>query len=147
MTNWEFALSAADELVLWRLEAAVQDHQPDVVVFIAAALYDRASAAGLAGSAVIHVPLDDVLRTVRDHAASTLEAAPATAGLGAEQRERLLANFGSVAFASVQTLAGAVIARHVGGGAATLADRAKLMSAHRRAQSLKALERWAGDIY
>ncbi|MGP3983621.1 hypothetical protein [Streptomyces sp. KR80] len=151
--DWEYALSAADELVLWHLATdteegqarAVRECQAHVVVLVAAAVHDRAVATGLVGAGIAQVELAEVLQGLRHHAASLLEAAPATAGLGAEQREELLADYDSDAFAVVRAAGERVVARHMADGGTTLAGRAAAMAAERRARRLRQLENGADD--
>lgn len=153
---WEYALSAADELVMWHLDTAeARDDRADdvaarhtqVVVLLAAALYDRGVAAGLAGADLARVELGLVSGALEHHAASIIEAAPATAGLGGEQREQLLAGYGTPAFDDVRTAGLRVLAGHTRDGGVLLADRAAALAAESRARRLRRLEDWIGEEY
>lgn len=146
---WEYALAAGDELVLWYLgTAAVRGEQDDevqrqqalVVVLIAAALHDRGAAAGLGGTDLAAVELTAVHGALDHHAGPVVDAAPAAAGLGGEQREHLLAAHGTPAFDAVRTAALRVLAAHIGDGGGLLADRAAALAAEGRARRLRQLE-------
>ncbi|MET9484965.1 hypothetical protein [Streptomyces sp. NPDC006638] len=146
---WEYALAAADELVLWHLGTAaarqdraeeVQEHHGPVVVLVAAALHDRALAADLAGTDLDRVELPAAYQVLDAHAVHAVEAAPAAAGLGGEQREHLLAARGTPVFDLVRTAALRVLAGHLADGGALLADRAGALAAEGRARRLRQLE-------
>ncbi|QIQ06153.1 hypothetical protein [Streptomyces liangshanensis] len=146
---WEYALAAADELVLWHLGTAaarqdrveeVQAHHAPVVVLLAAALHDRALAADLAGTDLDRVELAAAYQVLEAHAVPAVEAAPAAPGLGGEQRAQLLAERETPAFEVVRTAALRVLAGHLADGGPLLADRAGALAAEGRARRLRQLE-------
>lgn len=104
-TTWEYAVSAADQLLLWGADSTSaglrQPVRVQAVVLLAAAVTDQARARHLEGTAVTDVSLQDLERTVRHHAASLLEACAAPAGTGGEEAEQLLAAYGNSGFEAV----------------------------------------------
>jgi hypothetical protein len=123
--DWEYALSAGDELVLAHLGSVspggpVRARQPHVVVVLAAAVWAEAQRAGLHGPSTSEVRLDAVARGLADGPGELLAAAPAVGGLGGEQRDELLADPAGLGEAA--SLVGDVLAGHLASGAGTLAD-------------------------
>lgn len=116
-TSWEFAVSAADQLVLWCADGSPELGEDPLrtrtVVLLAAALHDRAQDAGLEGPSVIAVPLARVLDALKRHAASALEACPAPAGAGGEVRDWLLARYATADFDQVARAAQDVVEQHL----------------------------------
>ncbi|MFE9123737.1 hypothetical protein [Streptomyces sp. NPDC007172] len=101
-TDWEYAVSAADQLMLWHAQVAPYTAQEPLrtrsVVLLAACLSNRAQAGQLTGPDVTQVQLPEAA-TVLEHYA--LQACPAPPGTGDEQRDYLVAAFGTDAFQSV----------------------------------------------
>ncbi|MEV5568383.1 hypothetical protein AB0L54_36855, partial [Streptomyces sp. NPDC052196] len=88
-TDWEYAVSAADQLMLWHAQVAPYTAQEPLrtraVVLLAACLHDRAHAAHLIGPDIAQVELADVATTLEHHALSTLQSCSAPVGTGGEQ--------------------------------------------------------------
>lgn len=144
--DWEFALSAANELVLWHQATADESMSPDrqtlTVVLVGCALHSAAVAQHLSGPALAHVHLDAALTTVSSHSLSALEAAPVVPGLGAEQHHELTR--GSLVD-EVRADAVVVLERHLADGGQTIADRAAALAQVRKAQLWSKFQQWSGD--
>jgi len=150
-TDWEFALSAGDELVLAHLASPdavsgdrIRARRAEVVVTVAAAAYDQAQADGLHGRETTKTPLGGMLRRLGGHGADLLAAAPATPGMGLEQQQQLLADAGELH--EVMALAGDVVAGTKEKESYTIADWAAERRRQKRRRILEALdEEFGGD--
>lgn len=116
-TTWEYAVSTADQLVLWCADTEPEVGQEPLrtrtVVVLGAAIYDQARDSGLEGASVIGVPLARVHDALRWHAASVLEACPAPPHTGGEERDWLLAQYGTPEGDLVVRVAQDVVNRHL----------------------------------
>jgi len=150
-TDWEYALSAGDELVLAYLASPgapsgdrIRARRAEVVVMVAAAAYGQAQAAGLHGRETAKTPLDGILRRLGGHGADLLAAAPTTPGMGLEQQQQLLADASELHEA--MALAGDVVAGAKEKESYTVADWAADRGRQRRRRILEALdEEFGGD--
>ncbi|MFE3687790.1 hypothetical protein ACFXPM_31810 [Streptomyces sp. NPDC059095] len=128
-TDWEYAVSAADQLMLWHAQVAPYTAQEPLrtraVVLLAACLSDRATAAHLTGPDIAHVQLAGAETVLEHYALSALQAAPAPTGTGDEQRDYLLAAFGDDGFETVRHAVREALAHHIQavGPQARIADR------------------------
>lgn len=146
-SDWDYALSAADELTVAHLTAvpdsAVRERQAAVVVVLAAAIYARAQAARLHGPDTARTPVHDVAGLLQDTPAvgEVLAAAPARAGRGREQQQLLTEAPGDRAGTELweaargagEVLHSALRSTPVGG---TLTDWSAARQQHRRAEIL-----------
>ncbi|MFB7552626.1 hypothetical protein [Streptomyces sp. NPDC056154] len=128
-TTWEYAVSAADQLVLWhaRNNPGLL-HEPlrtRIVVLLAACVTDRARTAHLDGPDIIDVALTDVLTALNHYPVSSLESSGAPAGTGGEAAADLLRAYGTSEFDEVRRAGRETLTRHLadGGPHARIADR------------------------
>ncbi|MFJ5036023.1 hypothetical protein ACIQB5_50565 [Streptomyces sp. NPDC088560] len=120
-------------------------------MLLAAAVHALAADAGVNGPQVAALPLTSpagqtsLLTTLHDHALSALQSCPADE-LGSGERAQLLAAYGTLQWAAVQTAARTVVEHHVRDAAdhgcphLTIRDRASAMAATRREQLLDNLD-------
>lgn len=152
VTTWEYAVSAADQLLLWHADTAPdllrEPLRTRTVVLVAAAVADTARVREMAGAAVTGVPLDAAAACVQLHAASALEGCSAPARAGAEEVGLLLAAYGTREFEAVQKTALEVLEHHIqdaGGGPVTIADRREALQQAARRRHLEALASTVGE--
>ncbi|WP_424893463.1 hypothetical protein [Streptomyces sp. XH2] len=133
-TTWEYAVSAADRLLLWHAENGHQDagEEPlrlQTVVVLAAAIHWWASDAQQDGPAVASAPLTVLAGLLREHALQLLRECPAPAGCGGEQRTRLLDS--GETFEHARRTALATVQHHLDDatGVITIADRRQIFHA------------------
>ncbi|MCF3105374.1 hypothetical protein IPZ58_27840 [Streptomyces roseoverticillatus] len=130
-TTWEYAVSAADQLVLWHADSnpgiGKQPLRHQAVVLLGAAIYQWASDERQHGPGVADAPLGLLINLLRDQAVSALERCPATADCGAEERALLVHAYGGPAFDVVQHTALDVVQHHLNDAGpattVTIADR------------------------
>lgn len=109
VSRWDYCVSAADQLMLWHGHTAPQVLQEPArtrtVVLLAACLHDRASAAGLDGTAVAEVQLGQAADVLERYPVSALEACrTAPAAEGGDVVDKLLAGYGTDAFERVRQM-------------------------------------------
>lgn len=154
-TTWEFAVSAADQLVLWSADGAPavagEPLRTRTVVLLAAAVYDQAREARLEDAEVASVPLARVYDALRQPASSLLEACPAPAGIGGEERDWLLAQYGTDAAGQVTQAAQDAVNRHLAAAGTnndvTIADRRPALREAARRRQRETLAALEGDDY
>ncbi|MGW2402761.1 hypothetical protein ACWCYY_40105 [Kitasatospora sp. NPDC001664] len=113
-TTWEYCLEAADRMAQGQLLPG-DDRHKQLVLLLAAVLAGCADDAELVGPDVALVDLDGpdgLLELLRSRARLAVQACPALPGLGAEQREALLA-LDRGAFRAVQALAEDTLVGHL----------------------------------
>ncbi|MFF1916150.1 hypothetical protein ACFVYE_32105 [Streptomyces sp. NPDC058239] len=120
-TRWEYAVSAADQLILWHASR----HQPELlqeplrtraVVLLAACVNDRAVTQHLDGPDIAAVSLGEVLTALDWYAVSSLESSGAPAGSGGEECAELLQAFGTDKFNAVRAAAREALKGHLADG-------------------------------
>ena len=148
-TTWEYAVSAADQLLLWHADSVPsvlrEPLRTHAVVLMAAAVVDTARAHGVT---VTGVPLNAVTECAWLHAASALEGCDAPAGMGGKEVALLLEEYGGGEFEAVQRVARDVLGHHLeeaGGGPVTIADRVPELRRADRARRLRALADVVGE--
>ncbi|WKK27848.1 hypothetical protein QZH56_36985 (plasmid) [Streptomyces olivoreticuli] len=129
-TTWEFAVSAADTLVLWHAKdgdprAGEEPLRLQTVVLLAAAIYQWAGDENQDGAAVAGVPLKVLADVLRGRASEALNKCPAPVGSGAKERAYLLDAHGTASFETVRRTALEVVLHHLDDAASvvTIADR------------------------
>ncbi|WP_449479311.1 hypothetical protein [Streptomyces abikoensis] len=129
-TTWEYAVSAADRLVLWHADNGAPRVGEDplrlqTVVMLAAAVHRWASDAQQDGVEVASAPLTALVKLLRERALETLEECPAPAGCGGEERAQLLDQGDVAAFEAVRQTALEAVQHHLDDavGVITIADR------------------------
>jgi hypothetical protein len=153
-SDWEYAVAAADLMVGWQRNAAqgedsrfLEANARSVVMLLAAAVYDSATARGLTGPDTRNVRIADVDRVLRNHAASALEAASAPPGMGGEERQRHLDTYGGEEFEQLLLVTLDGVSRELEGPGETVAARARDMAIQEGGQQRHLLEEWAGHDY
>ncbi|MFI1798969.1 hypothetical protein ACH427_16710 [Streptomyces sp. NPDC020379] len=133
-TTWEYAVSAADRLLLWHAENGHQDAGEEslrlqTAVVLAAAIHRWASDAQQDGPAVASAPLTVLAELLREHALQLLQECPAPADCGGEERARLLDS--DEAFEHARRTAVATVQHHLDDatGIITIADRRRVFHA------------------
>ncbi|MFJ7497834.1 hypothetical protein ACIQZB_43475 [Streptomyces sp. NPDC097727] len=137
-TRWEYAVSAADQLLLWhgRTVAGLVEHPLRVraVVLLGACIADRAEGAGLDGPAVAEVVLADVVRAVDHFAVSAMESCRTVPeDVGGEVVEELLRDYGTPGFEAVRQVVREALVCHISdsGPHARIVDRRQALLAVR----------------
>ncbi|MFJ4674021.1 hypothetical protein [Kitasatospora purpeofusca] len=113
-TQWEFCLSAADELTRLQAPPDPEQHR-QVIVLLAAVIAAGADGAGLTGARVADLPMDGTggaLDMLGVAGRLSVRAFPAPPGLGGEERTELLAA-DQEAFTAVRALAEDVLRQHL----------------------------------
>ncbi|PJM98634.1 hypothetical protein CG740_34935 [Streptomyces sp. CB01201] len=128
-TDWEYAVSAADQLMLWHAQVAPYTAQEPLrtraVVLLAACLSDRATAAHLTGPDIAQVQLSEAATVLERYVLSALQACPAPPSTGDELRNYLLGVFDTDAFETVRHAVRETLTHHMqaSGPRARIADR------------------------
>lgn len=124
---WECAVSAADQILLWHGQSAPalleEPLRTRAVVLLAACITDQA--VGPTGPDVLAVPLAALVKCLDRYSASALEAADAPAGTGGEERQELLAAYGTDMFDGVRLAVREALTHHLvdSGPGARIEDR------------------------
>ncbi|MEU9197740.1 hypothetical protein [Streptomyces hundungensis] len=128
-SDWEYAVSAADQLMLWHARVAPYTAQEPLrtraVVLLATCLIDRATAGQLTGPDIVQVQLVEAATVLERYVLSALQACPAPADTGGADRDHLLGVFGDDAFETVRHAVREALTHHlqVAGPHARIADR------------------------
>ncbi|WP_424893251.1 hypothetical protein [Streptomyces sp. XH2] len=143
-TTWEYAVSAADQMVLWHADASPgmsgEPLRTQAVVLLAASISQWAATAGREGPEIIGAPLEALSQSLRECPVSALRECPAVESCGAAERAHLLDAHGGPVFAAVQHATLDVLRHHLRdssttGSAVTIADRRAALQAAAAARS------------
>ncbi|GHH57548.1 hypothetical protein [Streptomyces candidus] len=117
---WEYAASAADQLMRWHAHGVPgrmeEPRHTRAVVLLAAAITEQARSAHTdvaPAKAVLAVELGAADRVIEHYGAPALQVCPAVPGVGQEERDALLAVYGTTEYTSVESHVRAALTAHL----------------------------------